>query len=262
MAVTAIPSVLTPEEPKKKKDIMPEERPESYIQPEAPQDELRNALVESQRGEVKSADDLISDWTRQRDEEVGRLTQKAEDTKKASIFAGAAEAAAAITNLVGTMAGGESQQIQSVQPGLQARVQDAINRRDASLKEYNTTLSSLRSKRGALQAQQTLALAKFDKDRKNQELSEQRLQIQNATAEARNEYYQAQQLALQAKGTSMQAKLEADARIAEAKFNNLVREGERLSAQTRKYNAEAVEQEGKNKKHGYTSILDEVNQSK
>lgn len=230
----------------------------SAAKPAEPEpDALRDALVESQKQEAKSLDDYIATMEQSRQEVLNRANNQVEDTKKASIFTGAAEAASALVNLIGTTAGASNQQWQSPQGQLQSRLYEAIKQRESSIDNYNQVMGTLKQKRAALDANHTLTLAKYDKDKKTQELAARRLEIQNATAEARQMLYQLQQLKLLAAGTADAKKYEMEVAIAEQKYNNLVSEGNRIDAQTRKYKADAVKQEGENRMLGY-SIWDEA----
>lgn len=214
-------------------------------------DALRDSLVESQKQEAKSIDDYIATMEQSRKDALNRANTQVEDTRKASIFSGAAEAASALINLIGTTAGASNQQWQSPQGQLQSRLYEAIKQRESSIDNYNQLMGTLRQKRAALDANHTLTLAKYDKDKKTQELAERRLEIQNATAEARQMLYQLQQLKLLAKGTADEAKYEWEAKIAEQKYNNLVSQGHNIDAQTRRNNALATKQEGENRMLGY-----------
>lgn len=112
---------------------------------------------------IKSFDDYYNDIVKERAARDKEMQKQIKKNNTAMIFGGAAEVAASLTNIFGTMKGAAPMQWSSPQAGWQTRAQQAIREREARLQKYDAEMQGYRKQSSALQAQKSKIINDYRK---------------------------------------------------------------------------------------------------
>lgn len=137
--------------------------------------ELKQSLEPLNQAE-KSYDDIINGMIADRDAYQQQSKEDEKRNDQVQFFGGLAEAAAAITNLIGTTKGAVSQKWESPQPGWAARIDALKKERDTKLQNYKTQLATLEQAKNQVTQKKASVISTYNTQKETTARSNARIQ--------------------------------------------------------------------------------------
>lgn len=137
--------------------------------------DLQNALEPLSQME-KSYDQMITDWQTERDRIDNETKAMQQQNSKTQMWGGIAEAASALTNLIGTTTGAVSQKWESPQNKWAERADALRKERDAKLQNYRSQLASLQQAKASISARKASVISAYNSQKETTARTNARIQ--------------------------------------------------------------------------------------
>lgn len=170
------------EREQQKEQLVQPEQQLAAANPEPPVDPQLQEVTEPLDSAVRSYGSIVDELVREKAARDEAMQDQIRKNDRTQLFGGVTEAAAALTNIFGTMAGAAPMHWTSPQGGWQSKAQLAVREREARLQKYDAEISAYQKQISSLQSQKAGIVSRYRQTQARVAAEVEKLVLKNQAA--------------------------------------------------------------------------------